>query len=394
MFKKTHSPSRMTTHISKQVSAHTHSHSHGGGHTLSQGGGSVISKSQLLAKKAVCSPSHKSAHASDQVPTHSHSHGGDLVPSLSHHGSTHSNSKALKHTRSPFLKAVYTGGNVSAHSGDDNIVSTHSTDQTQADRNASPSSHSSPSRSTVRPSNRFSTHSHSASTGDKTLTPSHSNLLKRTHSPSRKTAHQISTHGGEHVLSPSQLPEQAHGDSSACPSSLSSTVKTSLSLSHRANKQVSAHGDGSALSNAHTKALKRTRSPSRRMVHSHDRVSTGSHLEKFGGNDDLLPPLQANTSQRTCSSSCKTPSIGNQPSSHSLIQSPPRKAARVDDVLVQSQTGGGSACPMTVNSPHKISQNLGPSQSEATAVSSQTSQVSLGNLSLIKINFNSVHVRA
>jgi hypothetical protein len=43
---------------------------------------------------------------------------------------------------------------------------------------------------------------------------------------------------------------------------------------------------------------------------------------------------------------------------------------------------------MTVNSPHKVSQNLGPSQSE---VSSQTSQVSLGNLSLILILCMYVH---
>ena len=144
-----------------------------------------------------------------------------------------------KHTRSPFLKTVYTGDNDSAHSGN------HLTDQTYGDENASSSSHSSatkitcsPSHSTARPSNRSSTHSHSANTRDKTLSPSHSKLLKRVHSPSHKTAHignQISTHGGEHILSPSQLPEQSHGDGST---SLSSTMKTALSPSHRANKSL------------------------------------------------------------------------------------------------------------------------------------------------------------
>ena len=125
------------------------------------------------------------------------------------------------------------------------------------------------------------------------------------------------------------------------------------------------------------------------MVHSSDKFPAGSHLEKFGGHDDLLPPLQVKTSHRTRSSSCKPPYTGDQPSSHShstkddLIQSPPRKAARVDDTLVKSQlTEDGSASPMTVHSSHKISQNHGPSQSEAeaeaAAVSSQTSQVSLG----------------
>ena len=124
------------------------------------------------------------------------------------------------------------------------------------------------------------------------------------------------------------------------------------------------------------------------MVHSSDKFPAGSHLEKFGGHDDLLPPLQVKTSHRTRSSSCNPPYTGDQPSSHShstkddLIQSPPRKAARVDDTL--ELTEDGSASPMTVHSSHRISQNHGPSQSEAeaeaAAVSSQTShwQVSLG----------------
>lgn len=349
------------------------------------------------------------SHTCDRIVTHSVSNGNQTHGD----GSTHStcNSKALKHTRSPFLKTVYTGDNGSAHSGD------HLTDQTYGDENASSSSHSSatkitcsPSHSTARPSNQRSTHSHSANTRDKTLSPSHSKLLKRVHSPSHKTAHignQISTHGGEHLLSPSQLPEQSHGDGSASSSSLSSTMKTALSPSHRANKQVSAHThshdwehDGSALSNAHTKALKRTHPPSRRMVYSSDKVSTGSHFEKSGGHDDLLPHLQANTSHRTCSSSCKPPCTDDQPSSHShstkddiLIQSPPRKTARIDDALVQSQAEDGSACPMTVHSSRKISQNFGPSQceAEAAAVSSQTSQISLGNLSLILILCKYIH---
>lgn len=119
-------------------------------------------------------------------------------------------------------------------------------------------------------------------------------------------------------------------------------MKTALSQSHRANKQVSAHMVGNmiiVLSNVHTKALKRTDSPLRRMVHSSDKFPAGSHLEKFGGHDDLLPPLQVKTSHRTRSSSCNPPYTGDQPSSHShstkddLIQSPPRKAARVDDTL-------------------------------------------------------------
>ena len=121
-----------------------------------------------------------------------------------------------------------------------------------------------------------------------------------------------------------------------------------------------------------------------------------------GGHDDLLPLLEANTSHRTRSSSCKPPCTDDQPSSHShstkddyniLIQSPPRKTARVDDALVQSQAENRSACPMMVHSSHKISQNLGPSQceAEAAAVSSQTSQISLGNLSLILILCKYIH---
>ena len=46
------------------------------------------------------------------------------------------------------------------------------------------------------------------------------------------------------------------------------------------------------LSNAHTKALKRIHSPLRRMVHFNNEFRTGSHLQMFGGHDDLLPPLQ------------------------------------------------------------------------------------------------------
>ena len=48
-FKKTHPPSHRITHIGKQVSSHSHSHLHDGGHTLSQGGVSALSKSRWLS---------------------------------------------------------------------------------------------------------------------------------------------------------------------------------------------------------------------------------------------------------------------------------------------------------------------------------------------------------
>ena len=159
-------------------------------------------------------------------------------------------------------------------------------------------------------------------------------------------------------------------------------MKIALSQSHRANKQGSAHTRSHdwenmivlSLANAHTIALKRTHSPLCRMVHSSDKFPTGSHLEKFGVHDNLLPPLQVKTSHRTHSSSYKPPYTGDQPLSHShstkddLIQSPPCKTARIDDTLVKSQAEDGSACPMTLHSSHKISQNNDPSQSEAEAV--------------------------
>ena len=138
---------------------------------------------------------------------------------------------SLNHVGSPSCKSIHASGRVPTHS--------HS-------HSSATKITSSPSHSTAHPSNQSSTHSHSANTYDKTLSPSHSKLLKRAHSPSHKTAHngnQISTHGGEHLLSHSQVhvPERSHCDGSASSSSLSSTVKTALSQSHRANKQVSAH---------------------------------------------------------------------------------------------------------------------------------------------------------
>ena len=114
------------------------------------------------------------------------------------------------------------------------------------------------------------------------------------------------------------------------------------------------------------------------MAGSSVKVSTRdhSHTGGYGGSPSRKSPCIANQSGSTHSNSTKC-------NCNVLVRSPPpRKTARVDNASVthvRSEAEDRSANPVTVQSPCNISQNLDPSPSEAAAVGSQTSQVSLSN---------------